>query len=114
MKKTIRNLLVLVLTFSLTLSLCGCGKVNALIKQIDQIGDVTLQSGDAIQTAEVAYAALNEDQQAKIENYSSEVRLDEGAVYVKFSLDFTEDLPKSDSYDITEHFDLVTQTVTNG
>ena len=70
MKKTTRNILLFVLAFCLTLTLCGCGKVDALIEQIDLIGDVTLQSGDAIQAAEAAYAALNEKQQAKIENYS--------------------------------------------
>ena len=32
---------------------------------------------------------------AKIENYSSEVRLDEGAVYVKLTLNFTEDVPNT-------------------
>ena len=30
---------------------------------------------------------------AKIENYSDEIRLDEGAVYVKLTLSFTEDVP---------------------
>ena len=30
---------------------------------------------------------------AKIENYSDEIRLDEGAVYVKITLNFTEDVP---------------------
>ena len=30
---------------------------------------------------------------AKIENYSDEIRLDEGSVYVKITLNFTEDVP---------------------
>lgn len=47
---------------------------------------------------------------AKIENYSSEVRLDEGAVYVKLILDFTEDLPKANTYDLMGDIDLVTET----
>lgn len=32
---------------------------------------------------------------AKIENYSSEVRIDEGAVYAKLMLNFTEDIPNT-------------------
>ena len=32
---------------------------------------------------------------AKIETYTDEIRLDEGALYVKLSLNFTENLPKS-------------------
>jgi hypothetical protein len=31
---------------------------------------------------------------AKIENYSCDVRMDEGAVYAKLTLSFTEDIPK--------------------
>lgn len=37
---------------------------------------------------------------AKIESYSDDVRLDEGAVYVKLALNFTEDLPKSEPYEL--------------
>ena len=51
---------------------------------------------------------------AKIETYSDEVRLDEGAVYVKLSLNFTEDLPKADPQDIIEDVELVTENITNG
>ena len=51
---------------------------------------------------------------AKIENYSSEIRLDEGAVYVKLTLDFTEDVPKEDPYELIGEVDLVTETITNG
>lgn len=51
---------------------------------------------------------------AKIENYSSDIRLDEGAVYVKLTLDFTEDVPKEDPYELIGEVDLVTQTITNG
>lgn len=51
---------------------------------------------------------------AKIETYSDEIRLGEGAVYVKLSLSFTEDVPKADTYEIIENVDFVTETVTNG
>lgn len=51
---------------------------------------------------------------AKIENYSNEVRINEGAVYVKITLNFTEDVPKSDPYELIGEVDIVTETVTNG
>lgn len=51
---------------------------------------------------------------AKIENYSDELRMDEGAVYVKLTLNFTEDLPKEDPYELMLEVDLETKTVTNG
>ena len=44
---------------------------------------------------------------SKIETYSSEVRLDEGAVYTKLALSFTEDTPKSDNHEIITDVDLV-------
>jgi len=50
---------------------------------------------------------------AKIETYSDEIRLDEGALYVKLTLNFTEDLPKTGTYEPIEEVDLVTETVTN-
>ena len=43
---------------------------------------------------------------AKIENYSSEVRLDEGAVYVKLTLNFTEDVPNTATYELMEEVEL--------
>lgn len=51
---------------------------------------------------------------AKIENYSDELRMDEGAVYVKLTLNFTEDVPKEDPYELMLEVDLETETVTNG
>lgn len=51
---------------------------------------------------------------AKIMNYSSEVRLDEGAVYTKLSLSFTEDIPKTDNHELITEVDLITETITNG
>lgn len=46
---------------------------------------------------------------AKIENYSSEVRLNEGAVYTKLTLNFTEDVPKTDPYELIGEVELVTE-----
>ena len=51
---------------------------------------------------------------AKIENYSDEVRLDEGAVYVKITLNFTEDVPKEDPYELIGEVEVETSVTTNG
>lgn len=51
---------------------------------------------------------------AKIQSYTDEVRLAEGAVYVKLTLSFTEDVPKTDNYDPIGEVDLETHTITNG
>lgn len=51
---------------------------------------------------------------AKIENYSDDMRIDEGALYIKITLNFTEDVPKFDEYELIGEVDLVTETVTNG
>ncbi len=51
---------------------------------------------------------------AKIETYSNEIRLAEGAVYVKLSLSFTEDIPKVDNYELIGEVELSTETITNG
>lgn len=48
---------------------------------------------------------------AKIENYSDDLRLDEGALYVKMTLNFTEDVPKTDNFEVIGEVDLVTETV---
>lgn len=51
---------------------------------------------------------------AKIESYSDEVRLSEGALYIKLSLSFTEDIPKEDPYELMGEIELETHTITNG
>ena len=51
---------------------------------------------------------------AKIETYSDEIRLDEGSVYVKLSLNFTEDIPKTEDYELIGEVELVTETKTKG
>ena len=54
------------------------------------------------------------DRYAKIQSYSDEIRLDEGAVYVKLTLNFTEDILKTNPYELIGEVDLVTETKTNG
>ncbi len=51
---------------------------------------------------------------AKIQLYSDEVRLGEGALYVKLTLSFTEDIPREDTYEVIGEVDLVTNSITNG
>lgn len=51
---------------------------------------------------------------AKIQSYSDEVRLGEGALYVKITLSFTEDVPKQDEYELIGEVDIETHTITNG
>lgn len=51
---------------------------------------------------------------AKIENYSDEIRLGEGALYVKLTLSFTEDIPKEGPYELIGEVDLETHTTTKG
>lgn len=66
MKKGISFLLVLVMC----LSLCACGKskeVTAAEKLIAAIGEVTDQSGEAIQKAEDAVAALSAEEKESVE-----------------------------------------------
>lgn len=46
---------------------------------------------------------------AKIESYSSEVRLNEGAVYTKLTLNFTEDIPKTDNHELMLEVELITE-----
>ena len=51
---------------------------------------------------------------AKIQNYSDEVRLGEGALYVKLTLSFTEDVPKENPYELIGEVDFETNTIING
>ena len=46
---------------------------------------------------------------AKIENYSDEIRLDEGAVYVKITINFTEDVPNPNTYELIGEVDFQTE-----
>ena len=46
---------------------------------------------------------------AKIENYSDDVRVSEGALYVKITLNFTEDVPVEDNYELIGDVDIETK-----
>ena len=43
---------------------------------------------------------------AKIESYTSQLRLDEGALYCNLTLNFTDDIPKHEQYDLIEDIDM--------
>ena len=51
---------------------------------------------------------------AKIQNYSDEIRLGEGALYVKLTLSFTEDVPKDDPYEPIGEVNFENNIITNG
>lgn len=51
---------------------------------------------------------------AKIENYSNEIRLDEDALYIKLTLNFTEDVPVEDNYELIGEVDIETTVTTKG
>lgn len=52
---------------------------------------------------------------AKIESYSDEMRISEGAIYARLVLNFTEDIPKPDNEDeLMGEVDFVTEVQTNG
>lgn len=70
MKKAIS----LMLAFVLCLSLCACGKSEAVKNTealIDAIGEVTIDSESAILAAEEAYNALSDEEKAVVENYQA-------------------------------------------
>lgn len=51
---------------------------------------------------------------AKIETYSDEVRLSEGALYVKLTINFTEGVPTTDTAEIAGEVDVVLNTKIDG
>ncbi len=52
---------------------------------------------------------------AKIESYSDEMRISEGAIYARLVLNFTEDLPKPpNEYELMSEVDFITETKSNG
>lgn len=68
MKKLIAFLLIL----TMAVSLCGCGKSSAVKNveaQIAAIGEVSLDSGEAIAAAQQAFDALSEKEKGMVENY---------------------------------------------
>jgi len=66
-----KRVISLVLVFALSLSLCACGKSKAAKEAeaaIDSIGEVTLDSGEAIKNAEKLYNILTDAEKADVDN----------------------------------------------
>ena len=62
----------LILALIICLSLCACGKSEAVVKVeelISAIGEVSLESKGAIESAQEAFNALPEEEKAEVENY---------------------------------------------
>ena len=67
MKRMISLLLVLIIVFALS----GCGKSQAVQdaeEAINLVGEVSLDSGEAIQNAERHYNILTDNEKEKVEN----------------------------------------------
>ena len=73
-------------------------KADAVESLIDAIGEVTLDSGKAIETAEGAYDALTEDQKALVENLDTltKARADYNRLKAEYVEGLIEKLPKAD------------------
>lgn len=81
MKKMISILLV----FAMVLPLCGCGKSKAVTnveELISAIGEVSLESGEAIASAQRAYDALTGKEKAEVENYNQLIEANKKAEYL--------------------------------
>lgn len=68
MKKRITMIL---LTATLAITLSACGEAGKVTKSIESIGEITLESGNTIETAEAAYAELSDKDKEKVENYDT-------------------------------------------
>lgn len=67
-----KKLFALLLVFAMVLPMCGCGKSKAVANVeglISAIGEVTLDSGEAIASAQKAFDALSSDEKSDVENY---------------------------------------------
>ena len=74
MEKIMKKLVPAVLVMAAVLCLGACGKssaVKAVEDSINAIGEVTVDSKDAIKAAEDAYAALSDSDKSKVENYGT-------------------------------------------
>ena len=70
---------IILLTLALMLSLCACAPEKDVIQAIDAIGEVTVESGDAIAHAEALFEELDEEAQEKVTNW--DVLLDARSEY---------------------------------
>ncbi len=83
-----KKFITLLIAFAFALSLCACGKSEAVKNAeslIAAIGEVTLDSESAIVAAEEAYATLTAEEKEQVENYS--VLIDAKAEIVEILID---------------------------
>lgn len=101
MKKVISMIVVV----AVCLQLCACGKSEAIRKcenLIHAIGDVTVDSGDAIETAQMAYRSLTEKEKESIAD-SAIILEDARSAYI-FELSKMAYQNVCSAYDITHKF----------
>ena len=67
-KPIIVKVISVFLLVALTVSLCACGKVANVQNLINKIGEVSIDSKDAIQAAQDAYDELSDEEKGKVEN----------------------------------------------
>lgn len=65
---TIKKVCCFLLLLSMVLMLAACGEVGKVEKQIDALGNISLESNDAINAAQEAFDALSDEDKAKVEN----------------------------------------------
>ncbi len=90
-----KKIITLLLAVLMALSLFGCGKTEDVVIVegfINDIGEVTLDSGEAIEKARHAYDMLSERDKRKVENYNTLV--DAEAAYDKL---LDEQIEKTDA-----------------
>ena len=74
-----RRIGILLLIAALMVTLCACQPEKNVIKAIDAIGKVTVESGEAIEHAEALYKELDEEAREKVTNW--DVLLDARSEY---------------------------------
>lgn len=69
--KSIKRIIAFALILCMALTLCACksSEVKAVEQQIENLGEITLDSEQAIKEAADAYDALSSEDQADVENY---------------------------------------------
>lgn len=72
MKKEIKSIIALCIIMLQCVFFIGCGKSEAVKNAeslIQAIGTISFMSAESIQTAQIAYDALDNDEKKKVENY---------------------------------------------
>lgn len=103
-----KKIIALALVVVLCLSLSACGKSEAVKNveaMIDALGEITLESIDAIRAAEDAYAVLMPEEQKKVKNYETLTSARDR--YYELVLVGEWCWSRVDIYDLTSNYDRV-------